>query len=120
MKKNKVPTFFRLSSNWPFIIQSLWAVGNWRSPSPTSINASPTFDRAHSSLADFMKTREVGADSRARPSSLRARANSLFSDSSLTAASQISSELGLALNANDKIDLKNKNLQDERQKIKSI
>ena len=48
----------------------------------------------------------MGADSRARPRSLRARAYSLFSDSSLIAANQISSELGLALKARERIDLK--------------
>lgn len=41
-------------------------------------------------------TRAVGALLRALASSLRARSYSLFSDSSFTAASQISSLLGLA------------------------
>lgn len=52
-----------------------------------------------------MKTLEVGALSLALANSLRALAYSWFSDSSLTAANQISSELGLALKARDKIDL---------------
>lgn len=44
----------------------------------------------------FLLTRAVGALLRALASSLRARSYSLFSDSSFTAASQISSLLGLA------------------------
>ena len=46
----------------------------------------------------------VGALERALESSLRARSYSLFSDSSFTAASQISSELGLAWNAIERMD----------------
>ena len=72
----------------------------------TNCRASSFLSSAHSSLADFMKTLEVGADSLALPSSFLALENSLFSDSNFTAANQISSELGLALNASDKIDLK--------------
>jgi len=50
-----------------------------------------------------VRTRAVGALARARCNSLRARSYSLFSDSSLTAANQMSSLLGFALNANARI-----------------
>merc|ERR1719445_45031 len=52
-----------------------------------------------------MNTLLVGAFSLALARSLLALVNSLFSDSSLIAASQISSELGLAWKARERMDL---------------
>lgn len=50
----------------------------------------------HSNFTDFIITRAVPALAQAFSNSIRARSNSLFSLSSLTAANQISSLLGLA------------------------
>jgi len=50
----------------------------------------------HSSLADFIITLGVGAEALALDNKRLARSNSEFSDSNLTAASQISSEFGFA------------------------
>ena len=51
-----------------------------------------------------MSTRGVGAEFLALASSFLARSYSQFSDSSFTAASQISSELGLAWKAKDRME----------------
>lgn len=59
--------------------------------------------RAHSSLALFIMTLGVGAEARAFANKRRALSYSEFSDSSFTAASQISSEFGFAWKASERI-----------------
>ena len=60
---------------------------------------------AHSSFALFIITLGVGAEALAFASSRLALSYSEFSDSSFTAANQISSEFGLAWKAKDNIPL---------------
>uniref|UniRef100_A0A182JCU2 Uncharacterized protein n=1 Tax=Anopheles atroparvus TaxID=41427 RepID=A0A182JCU2_ANOAO len=91
------------SSICPFIIHSLAKSGNTFTASSSRLSDSSRLLRAHSSLADFIITRGVGAEARAFASRRRARSYSAFSDSSFTAANQMSSEFGLAWKASERI-----------------
>uniref|UniRef100_A0A182MH06 Uncharacterized protein n=1 Tax=Anopheles culicifacies TaxID=139723 RepID=A0A182MH06_9DIPT len=91
------------SSICPFIIHSLANSGKTLTASSSKLSASSRLLRAHSSLADFIITRGVGAEARAFASNRRARSYSAFSDSSFTAANQMSSEFGLAWKASERI-----------------
>ena len=68
------------------------------------LRASSKSPKCHSNLADFMRTRGVGAELRALAKSFRALSYSQFSDSNLTAANQISSEFGFAWKARERMD----------------
>ena len=87
----------------PFIIQSFGKSGNILRPFEACSRARFCSFSCHSSLADFINTRAVGALWQALARSLRALSYSLLSDSNLTAASQISSELALAPKASAKM-----------------
>mmetsp|Transcript_12514 Transcript_12514/g.31217 ORF Transcript_12514/g.31217 Transcript_12514/m.31217 type:complete len:283 (+) Transcript_12514:1122-1970(+) len=81
------------------MISSFHARGCALSAGPSSLSASSGWFIDRSSTTDFIHTRSVPARSRAVASSERARSGSLFSDSSLTAASHTCSESGLARKA---------------------
>mmetsp|Transcript_12479 Transcript_12479/g.34396 ORF Transcript_12479/g.34396 Transcript_12479/m.34396 type:complete len:326 (-) Transcript_12479:506-1483(-) len=91
------------SSSCPSMSHIFHAVGNLSSPSANSRRSSATSPTSRSTIALFIQTRSLTFSfSRTFASSIRARSGSLFSNSSLNAASQISSLSGFTTKASSR------------------